>query len=87
MSVGGLEAVPSHGHVLVWRGELELLVGGVDLGHQLGVLLVQAKVVLDDVEGLLVDLHVLVGLEELNLVQACKTQGNIITLMLQKGVI
>jgi hypothetical protein len=50
--------------------ERELLIGLVHLGHETGVLLLLAEVLLDDVERLLVDLLVLVALQELDLVEA-----------------
>lgn len=56
-----------HGRLLL--GEEELLVVLIHLWGQAAVLVLHPKVVLDQVEGLLVDLLILVTLEELNLVQ------------------
>lgn len=44
----------------------------VHLRGDVGVLLFYAKVVLNQVKGLLIDLLVLMALQELNLVQACR---------------
>lgn len=63
-----LEVKAAHGYALI-RGKLELL--GLLRGRNSCVFILAAKVVLDDVKRLLVDIHVLVRLQELNLVQTC----------------
>lgn len=63
-----LEVKAAHGYALV-GGKLELL--GLLRGRNSRVLVLATKVVLDYVKCLLVDVHVFVRLQELNLVQAC----------------
>lgn len=65
---GNLKLKALHGGLLL--GEEELLVGLVHLGGEVAVLVFHPEVVLDQVEGLLVDLLVVVALEELYLVKA-----------------
>lgn len=60
-----------HGSFLLLEDKLALTL--VHLWSQAGVLLLHAKVVFNQVEGLLVDLLVLMALQELNLVQACRS--------------
>lgn len=64
----GLKLEALHGGLLL--GEEELLVGLVHLGGDVAVLVFHPEVVLDQVEGLLVDLLVVVALQELDLVEA-----------------
>lgn len=64
----GLKLEALHGGLLL--GEEELLVGLVHLGGEVAVLVFHPEVVLDQVEGLLVDLLVVVALQELDLVEA-----------------
>ena len=66
----GLELEAFHGSLLLLEDELALAL--IHLWCEARVLLLHAKVVLDQVEGLLVDLLVLMTLQELNLVQAWK---------------
>lgn len=66
----GLELKPLHGSFLLLEDELALTL--IHLWGQAGVFFLHAKVVFDQVEGLLVDLLVLVALQELDLVQAWK---------------
>ena len=56
--------------LFLMRVELKLCGLEVDLRRQPRVLLLRSEVLLDDVEGFLVDLQVFVGLEELDLVEA-----------------
>lgn len=63
-----LEVKAAHGYALV-GGKLELL--GLLRGRNSCVFILAAKIVLDDVKRLLVDIHVLMRLQELNLVQTC----------------
>lgn len=65
---GDLKLKALHGGLLL--GEEELLVGLVHLGGEAAVLVFHPEVVLDQVEGFLVDLLVVVALEELDLVKA-----------------
>ena len=58
------------GAELLWHVELELLVLVVHLRHEVGLLLLLVEVVLDELEGLLVDLLVLMALEELDAIEA-----------------
>lgn len=68
-----LEAL--HGGLLL--REKELLVGLVHLRGKAAVLVFHPEVVLNQVEGLLVDLLVVVALEELDLVKAWEIKRNV----------
>lgn len=63
-----LEVKAAHGYALV-GGKLELL--RLLRGRNSRILVLATKVVLDYVKRLLVDVHVFVRLQELNLVQTC----------------
>lgn len=65
----GLELEAFHRSLRLLEYVLALIL--IHLRNDAGILLLHAKVVLDQVKGLLVDLLVLVALQELNLVQAC----------------
>jgi len=67
---GGLKLEALHGRLLL--GEKELLVGLVHLRGEAVVLVLHPEIVLDEIEGLLVDLLVVVALEELDLVETWK---------------
>lgn len=66
----GLKLETLHGSFLLLEDKLALTL--VNLWSQAGVLLLHAEVVFNQVESLLVDLLVLVALQELDLVQACR---------------
>lgn len=68
----GSELETLHRSFLLLENKLALVL--IHLWSQAGVLHLHAEVALDQVEGLLVDLLVLVALQELDLIQACVSE-------------